>query len=371
MTGYKIHETHFANHNTEDAGVVETLLQNLRSPFTLAFALGILARLVKSELSMPRDIYAAISIYLLLALGLKGRVELSHSSFDTLLWPILVTLALGCITPIIAYLVLRRIGKFGIADAAGIAAHYGSVSAVTFIAAQQFVAAAGTPAEGFMPTLLTLLESPGIHIAIGIGALQLARESAAKSQATVRSARTSRAETSSAGPQNSEHSEPRPMSHVLHEVLTSRSMILLVGGLVVGFCMGGKGYEPIKPFFEGMFKGALVLFLLEMGIVAGSRLGDLRRAGPFLLAFGILLPIVHGTLGVLLGHWAGLSIGGTAVLGTMAASASYIAAPPAVRMTLPQANPTFSLTAALAITFPFNLLAGIPLYYFLAQQLHG
>jgi len=120
-----------------------------------------------------------------------------------------------------------------------------------------------------------------------------------------------------------------------------------------------------------MFKGALVLFLLEMGLVAGSRLGDLRRAGPFLLAFGIIMPILHGTLGVLLGHWAGLSIGGTAVLGTMAASASYIAAPPAVRMMLPQANPSYYLTAALAITFPFNLLAGIPLYYFLARLLHG
>lgn len=336
--------------------MLDTLLQNLSSPFTLAFALGILARLVKSELSLPRDIYAALSIYLLLALGLKGGVELSHSSFDTLLWPIVATLALGCLTPVSAYLVLRRLGRFGIADAAGIAAHYGSVSAVTFIAAQQFVAAAGTPAEGFMPTLLTLLESPGIHIAIGIGALQLARQ-----------AQNEGAQS----PEGSPHDEARPMSHVLHEVLTSRSMILLVGGLLVGFLMGGKGYEPVKPFFDGMFKGALVLFLLEMGIVAGSRLGDLRRAGPFLLAFGILLPIVHGGLGVLLGHWAGLSVGGTAVLGTMAASASYIAAPPAVRMTLPQANPTYYLTSSLAITFPFNLLAGIPLYYFLAQQLHG
>jgi len=350
--------------------MVEALLQNLSSPFTLAFALGILARLMKSELNMPRDIYAALSIYLLLALGLKGGVELSHSSFGTLLWPVLVTLTLGCITPVSSYLVLRWLGKFGIADAAGIAAHYGSVSAVTFIAAQQFVAAAGTPAEGFMPTLLTLLESPGIHIAIGIGALQLARESAAKSKASGGSAKYDSAGLA-AEAANAEDSKPRPTSHVLHEVLTSRSMILLVGGLVAGFLMGGKGYEPVKPFFEGMFKGALVLFLLEMGLVAGSRLGDLRRAGPFLLAFGIIMPILHGTLGVLLGHWAGLSIGGTAVLGTMAASASYIAAPPAVRMMLPQANPTYYLTAALAITFPFNLLAGIPLYYFLARLLHG
>ena len=370
VTRYTIHEINFLNQLTDVPEMFETLLQNLSSPFTLAFALGILARLLKSELSLPRDIYAAISIYLLLALGLKGGVELSHSSFDTLFWPILVTLALGFFTPLSAYFVLRKRGKFGIADAAGIAAHYGSVSAVTFIAAQQFVAAAGTPAEGFMPTLLTLLESPGIHVAIGIGAWQLARESALAPHAQS-SAAAKPIVSHDTAHANAEHSETRPMSHVLHEVLTSRSMILLVGGLAAGFCMGGKGYEPVKPFFEGMFKGALVLFLLEMGIVAGSRLGDLRRAGPFLLAFGILMPIVHGSLGVLLGHWAGLSIGGTAVLGTMAASASYIAAPPAVRMTLPQANPTYYLTAALAITFPFNLLAGIPLYYFLARQLHG
>jgi hypothetical protein len=145
----------------------------------------------------------------------------------------------------------------------------------------------------------------------------------------------------------------------------------LVGGLLVGFLMGEKGYEPVSPFFEGMFKGALTLFLLEMGISAGARLSDLRRAGLFLVAFGVAMPVLHGALGVLLGHWAGLSVGGCTVLATMAASASYIAAPPAVRMTLPQANPTYYLTAALAITFPFNLLVGVPLYYYLARLVAG
>ncbi len=148
-------------------------------------------------------------------------------------------------------------------------------------------------------------------------------------------------------------------------------MVLLVGGLLVGFLMGEKGYESVSPFFEGMFKGALTLFLLEMGISAGARLSDLRRAGLFLVAFGMAMPVVHGALGVLLGHWAGLSVGGCTVLATMAASASYIAAPPAVRMTLPQANPTYYLTAALAITFPFNLLVGVPLYYYLARLVAG
>ncbi|MFN9375282.1 MAG: sodium-dependent bicarbonate transport family permease [Planctomycetaceae bacterium] len=329
----------------------DVLQVNLASPLALAFVLGIVSRLLKSELSLPRDLYASLSIYLLLALGLKGGVELSQTSLNALFWPAVVTVGLGLFTPVSAYLVLRRLGRFPIADAAGIAAHYGSVSAVTFIAAQQFVQTMNQPAEGFLPTLLTLLEIPGIQLALAIGAIQMARERAAQQ------AGQSAAEA------------PRPMAEVLHEVLTSRSMILMVGGLIIGCLMGEQGYEPVKPFFEGMFKGALTLFLLEMGLAAGARLGDLKSVGLFLLGFGMILPVLHGGLGVLLGHWSGLSIGGAAVLGTMAASASYIAAPPAVRITLPEANPTYYLTAALAITFPFNIVLGIPQYYQMATLL--
>ncbi|MDZ4780999.1 MAG: sodium-dependent bicarbonate transport family permease [Planctomycetia bacterium] len=340
--------------------MLDTLRHNFSSPLTLSFALGVAARLLKSEFSLPRDVYAAISIYLLFALGLKGGVELSQSSMGVIFWPAIVTLLLGCITPVTSYVVLRRLGRFSVADAAGLAAHYGSVSAVTFLAAQQFATALGQPLEGFLPTLLTLLESPGIHIALAIGAIQTARADRAVANGT--------------GRQSAPHGAARPtreLRQVLHEVLTARSMILLVGGLLVGVVTGESGYEPVKPFFEGLFKGALTIFLLEMGIVAGSRLGDLRQAGAFLIGFGIVMPILHGALAVVLGHWAGLSIGGCTVLAAMASSASYIAAPPAVRMTLPEANPTYYLTASLAITFPFNLLAGIPLYYQMAKVLHG
>ncbi|MFM2093688.1 MAG: hypothetical protein RIS70_812 [Planctomycetota bacterium] len=335
--------------------MLHTLLENFRSPIVLAFALGVVARLVKSEFAFPRDVYAGLSIYLLFALGLKGGVELAHSDFATIVWPAIVTLLIGCITPVSSYVVLRRLGRFGVADAAGIAAHYGSVSAVTFIAAQQFAASQNLEVEGFLPTLLTLLESPGIHVALAIGAFQITRE-----PATV---------GSGAGDAATGNVKARPLSEVLHEVLTARSMVLLVGGLVIGFAMGDAGYHSIAPFYDGLFKGALTLFILEMGMVAASRLGDLKNTGAFLLAFGILMPIVHGTLAVVLGHWAGLSEGGCLVLAAMAASASYIAAPPAVRMTLPQANPTYYLTASLAITFPFNILAGIPLYYQMAKWL--
>jgi hypothetical protein len=148
-------------------------------------------------------------------------------------------------------------------------------------------------------------------------------------------------------------------------------MILMIGGLIIGYLVGAKSYESVKPFFETGFKGALVLFLLEMGLVAGARIADLKKVGATLIFFGILIPILHGSLGVFLGQWAGLSVGGAAVLGAMAGSASYIAAPPAVRMTLPEANPTYYLTASLAVTFPFNLVAGIPLYFKIATWLQG
>ncbi len=326
----------------------DTLRDNLLSPIPLAFGLGVFARLMKSEFSLPKDIYAALSIYLLFALGLKGGYELSHASFAVIVRPALATLALGVITPITAYLAMRYVGRFSTSDSAGMAAHYGSVSAVTFIAAQQFTQRLGVATEGFMPTLLTLLESPGIHIALGIGAVQRTRQ------------------LRDAG--DVAHGS---IGEVLHEVLTGRTMILLVGGLVVGYLSGASGWKAVSPFFESGFKGALMLFLLEMGIVAGARLGDLRKVGPFLLGFGVVMPLVHGALGVALGHLAGLSVGGCTVLGTMASSASYIAAPPAVRLTLPEANPTYSLTAALAITFPFNILLGIPIYYRMATAFAG
>lgn len=349
--------------------MTDLLRINLLSPLALAFALGMLARVIRSDLSLPKDVYNALGIYLLLAIGLKGGVELSHTTLSTIAGPAAFTLLLGCITPVSAYLVLRRIGKFSISDAAGIAAHYGSVSAVTFIAATQFVERAGVPAEGFMPTLLTLLESPGIHIALAIGAIQVARQKAAHPAAAPALDRGGVFAMGAAAAPAAHH--PHDWKESLREVLTGRTMVLLVGGMIVGLLMGSHGWDSVKPFFDSGFKGALTLFLLEMGILAGARLKDLKKVGPFLLAFGVMMPIVHGTLGVVLGHLAGLSVGGCTVLGTMAASASYIAAPPAVRATLPEANPTLYLTSALAITFPFNVLLGIPLYFGIAQWIAG
>ena len=351
--------------------MTEVLRDNLLSPLVLAFVLGAVARLAKSDLALPKDVYQALSIYLLFAIGLKGGVELSRTPLDVLAGPIAVAVLIGCVTPVSAYLILRRVGRFGAADAAAVAAHYGSVSAVTFIAAREFVARAGAPAEGYMTALLAIMESPGIAVALGIGAWAAAREKAKAAAPKPSSAPALADGRGGVFAMAPEAAHGAGWRGTLHEVLAGRTMILLLGGLAIGAAAGESGWEPVRPFFEGGFKGALTLFLLELGILAAARLSDLRRVGPFLLAFGITLPIVHGCLAVLLGAWAGLSVGGAAVLGAMAASASYIAAPAAVRTAIPQANPTLYLTSALAITFPFNLVLGIPLYFALAKAVVG
>ena len=317
--------------------MTEILLASLLSPVVLAFVLGALAVAVKSDLEIPEPLYQALSIYLLLAIGLKGGVALSETPLAEVVVPVAVTLALGVVTPIIAYNVLRRLGRMDRTNAAALAAHYGSVSAVTFIAALAVATAAGVPAEGFMPALVAVLEVPAIIVGLLIAY-----------------ARGDRAGS---------------WQEALREVVTGRSIVLLVGGMAIGWVAGRDGMEPVSPFFVSGFQGALLLFLLDMGMSAARRLRDLRAVGPFLVAFGVLMPLAHGALGVWAGGLAGLSVGGAAVLGAMVSSASYIAAPAAVRVGLPEANPAYYLTASLGITFPFNLTVGIPVYLALARWL--
>lgn len=317
---------------------VELARLNILSPMVLAFVLGALATLVRSDLRIPDQLYTALSIYLLLAIGLRGGVELSRTPFGTFWQPALLTLAFGVLVPCWTYAILRGLGRFDVANAAALAAHYGSVSAVTFSASLTFAETVKAPYEGFMPTLVAFLEVPAIVVALLIARTRLGGGGS--------------------------------MRTVLHELLTGRSILLLAGGLIIGLLSGEAGYHSVAPLFTDLFKGALVLFLLEMGIVAGGRFRDLRTAGLFLVGFGILMPIVHATLAIWLGGLVGLSLGGSFILGVLVASASYIAAPAAVRIALPQANPGYYLTATLAITFPFNLAIGLPLYYAIAQRLH-
>lgn len=312
---------------------------NLTSPPVLAFLLGLLATAVGGDLRLPEPVYQLLSAYLLLGIGIKGGVALSESSPGDVVGPVAATLALGVVIPILAFHALRVITRLGPVDRGALAAHYGSTSLVTFTAAVVFLAAAGVPHEGYVTTLLAVLEVPAIVVGLTLAGRH--RERAASWGESVR------------------------------EILTSRSVLLLVGGLALGLVTGKDGYTSVQPFFGGLFTGVLTLFLLEMGVIAARRLRDLPSAGLGLAGFAIGFPVLAGTLGVAAGVATGMSTGGAAVLGVLAASASYIAAPAAVRLALPEANPGYYLTASLGITFPFNLIVGIPLYLAMAQWLSG
>ncbi len=306
---------------------------NLLSPVVLAFAFGILAARLRSDLDVPRGLMDAASLYLLLAIGLRGGVELAEASLADLWLPAVAALSLGVAIPVVVFVAGRGPLRLDTDNASSLAAHYGSVSVVTFTAAVTLLEARGVGVEGFMTTLLATLEVPGIVVA-----LALARSS-------------TRGEF---GP-------------ALRETLTGKSVMLLFGGLAIGTLAGPDRFERAAPVFVDAFYGVLVLFLLGLGLTVGRRIGDLRATGWRLATFAVVAPIIQGTLGTLIGAAAGLSTGGATVLGVMAASASYIAAPAAVRVALPNASLALSLVPSLCITFPFNLLIGIPLFYSLAR----
>ncbi len=337
-------------------------MRNLTSIPVLAFALGVLAAsLLRNELRLPEPVYRAISFYLLLAIGLKGGVALRESGIAGVALPATAAIALGLLIPIAAYHVLRLLTRLSALDRGAMAAHYGSTSLVTFTAALALVETIGLPIEGHVATLVVVLEVPGIVVG-----LALARRSMNRVPATAPvPAASGRVLTAV----RDEPPEPAgaSMGEALREVLTGPSVLLLAGGLAIGFITGPAGYEPVQPLFSGLFTGVLALFLLHLGAVAGGRLSAIRSAGPGMVLFATAFPLVVGAVGVLVGAAVGMSTGGAAVLGVLCASASYIAAPAAVGLALPQADTGLCLTSSLALTFPFNLVVGIPAFTALAM----
>lgn len=309
---------------------------NFGSPAVLAFALGFLAAMLKSDLRFPEPVTSLLSTYLLFAIGLRGGGEFRHAHLGDVVSPMVVTLVIGAATPFVAYFVARHWARLDGVNAASIAAHYGSVSAVTFTAAESFAKAAGTLAEGFLPALVALLEVPGIVIALAIASRARGGQST---------------------------------KHAVHEAVTGKSVVLLIGGLVIGAVANTGAVEKVNPLFVVLFPGVLCLFLLDLGTLAGQRISALRTGGLRLISMAIIMPVLFGSIGVAGGHLAGLSVGGATVLGAMAASASYIAAPAAVRVGLPEADLGVALGLALGVTFPFNLAIGIPLYNEIAKLL--
>jgi hypothetical protein len=307
----------------------------------LAFGLGIGAALLRSDLRFPESLSTGLTLYLLLAIGLKGGAKLGGVPLAEVWAPLVAAVALCVAIPVWSYGVLRRLGRLSSVDAAAVAAHYGSVSVVTFSACLVFLDGLAVPYEPYLPALLAIMEVPAILVGIYLGRRTTA---------------------------------PRPAGGepgIMRELLTGKSAVLLGGGLVIGWLSGAEGWVQVAPLFDAPFTGILTLFLLDVGMVTGRRLADLRKSGAFVGAFAVVMPFVHGLVGVAVGGAAGLGVGGATALGTLAASASYIAAPAAVRATLPDASPALYLAPPLAVTFPFNVVVGIPLYYAFAARILG
>jgi len=328
------------------------VVQNLVSAPVLFFFLGILAVLVGSDLEIPSPLPKLFSLYLLLAIGFKGGLELAYSGLGPqVLLTIGAAVAMSLVVPISSFLLLRlRLDGY---NAAAIAASYGSISAVTFITAESFLNVLEVNFDGFMVAALALMESPAIVVGVLLAKLSAPAED--------RDSPTEQ-ENGNGG---------LPWREVLQEAFLNGSVYLLIGSLVIGYVVAAfspAGLEKMDPFTEKLFYGALCFFLLDMGIVAAQRLRDLQKAGAFLIGFSLLAPPLHALVGLLLSVLLGLSQGNTVLFMVLCASASYIAVPAAMRMTVPQANPSLYISTALGLTFPFNVVVGIPLYMVLARQ---
>jgi hypothetical protein len=317
--------------------------QNLLSPMVLFFVLGLLAALARSDLSIPEAVAKLLALYLMMSIGFRGGAEVGHYGLSaTLGATIAAGIGLSFATPVLAFYLLRLVSRLGIVDAAAVAAHYGSISAVTLVAVTGVLTQMGVPFEGYLIAVAAAMETPAI-----LSALLLARRGGGGSTG-------------------------QKTSDLVREIGLNGSVVMLLGAFAIGAITGARGMSMLKPFLVDPFAGFLCLFLLDMGLVAGRGLKPgLKHLSGGLVAFAIFMPLIGAGVAALLAMAIGLSPGGTAVFMTLAASASYIAVPAALRLALPEANPAISLTLSLGVTFPFNLVLGIPLYVAAATWLTG
>lgn len=321
-------------------------LSNMLIPAILFFALGFLAQLVRSDLKFPPDLAKALSIYLLVGIGLHGGIELARIDAAGAASAVAAALGLGFGLPVIAYALLAWVVRLDRLNAAAISAHYGSVSAGTFVTAIAFLDSVKVSHESYPVIMLAIMESPAIII--GLVLANMARKGHGNGH------------------------EKRVSRELVHDAFTNGSVILLLGGMLIGAIAQPAGLNKIMPFYDMMFMGVLSLFLLDMGMEAARRIGDFRKVGPSLLVFGVVMPLIGAAVGLATGHWLlGFGVGGTLLVAVLAASASYIAVPPAMRLAVPEASPALFLTLSLGVTFPFNVIVGIPLYFWAAQRLAG
>jgi uncharacterized protein len=315
------------------------ILSNLLTPPILFFVLGMLAVFAKSDLEIPAPIPKLFSLYLLLAIGFKGGVELAKSGISgEVISAISAAIIMSCIVPVYSFFILRK--KLDVPNSAAIAATYGSISAVTFITANSFLDQVHVPSDGFMVAALALMESPAIIMGLILVNVFGKRDK-----------------------------EEMDWGEVLREAFLNGSVFLLIGSLIIGAISGEHGEMMLKPFVKDMFYGALSFFLLDMGLVAAKRIRDLKRTGSFLILFALLMPLLNASLAIGIALLIHMTKGDALLFAVLCASASYIAVPAAMRLTVPEANPGLYISTALAVTFPFNITVGIPLYFWVIQNI--
>mgnify|MGYP001815209611 FL=1 len=321
--------------------ILSLAANNLISPIILSFVLGVVAALARSDLTIPEAVAKGMSIYLLFAIGFKGGAGVAAHGVDgTLIATIIAGLVLSFSLPFIAFYLLRVLTPLDVVERAAVAAHYGSISIVTFVAATSVLQGRGLDPEGYMVAVAAIMEAPAI-----LSALWLVSRSSTKANVD---------------------------AGLYREILFNGSIVLLVGSFLIGVITGEEGLAKISSFIVAPFQGVLCLFLLDMGLVAGRGLRDSRSdLGAGAVVFGIVMPLIGASIGLIAALIVGLSAGGAALLMTLAASASYIAVPAAMRVALPEARPSIYLTLSLGITFPFNLTIGIPVYAALAGTFAG
>jgi uncharacterized protein len=323
-------------------GILDLAAANLLSPVVLFFALGALAALARSDLSMPEAIAKGLALYLMMAIGFKGGVAVNTAGLTVAVISVAAAgIVLGFLIPLIAFAALRATTKLDTATAAAVAAHYGSISVVTFVAGTELLKLGGVIYDGYMVAVMALMETPAIVAGLWLAS----RDPTAKAQ--------------------------KASGELMREVFLNGSVVLLMGAFAIGWIVGEGGAKAVKPFFDDLFRGLLCLFMLDMGIIAGTRLRSAARVTWAMAAFAVYMPVIGASLGLLASVILGLSVGNAALLAILCASASYIAVPAAMRLALPQADPAVYLTLSLAMTFPFNLTIGMPLYLWAAERIAG
>jgi hypothetical protein len=341
--------------------ILQLIQSNLLTPIVLFFLFGIIAARIKSDLKMPEAISEFLPIYLLAAIGLHGGIEMRKTGFEEMLVPMLVAIGLSLLFTLNHYQILRRLGKFNIFDSYALASTYGAVGAVTFSVGLSFLKNQGVTSEGYLAAILAVLEPVAFILAIFLTNMAVSKQIRTKKQSI------SDDEELDIGMKETK----TKLSQVLKESITGKAIVILLGSIVIGYIIGEEGFEPISIVFDELFTGAIVIFMIEMGIIAGQRLEDIKKVGIFLTAFSVIIPTINGIIGVLVSTALGLSLGGAVMFGLLLASASFIAAPAVLRHAIPQANPSLYITSALGITFPYNIIVLLPIMFTVSTWVHG